>query len=787
AGRSGLLNAPTGSGKTYAVWLPILAGYIENSPNYKLPQPAKLKALWLTPLRALARDIQHAMQNACNEMQIPWQIGCRTGDTTTAERAKQKKASPECLITTPESLHIMLSQTGYPNYFKELDVVVIDEWHELLGTKRGVQIELALSRIRAINPTIKVWAISATIGNLEEAIEVLAGSDVANTTIVKSDIEKEIFVETVIPEEIEKFPWAGHLGIKLLPRILEIIHSSNTTLLFTNTRSQTEIWYQYLLLQSPDLAGVIGMHHGSLDNIVRSWVEEALHSGKLKVVVCTSSLDLGVDFRPVDTVIQIGGPKGIARFLQRAGRSGHQPGAKSKIYFVPTNSMELIEGAALKEAIAKKIFESRRPLQMSMDVLLQYLVTLAVSEGFEGEKTYAEVKGTYAFRKITEEQFGWALDFITTGGRSLTQYEDFSKVEIEDGIFKVKSRRIAMRHRLSIGTIVGDPVLRVQYLSGANIGTVEESFITNLKPGNVFWFAGKNLEYVKIKELTIFVKKAGTKKGIIPRWYGGRMPLSSKLSEMIRLKLDQAKKGKATDEELIKLEPLFDIQRRWSIIPDPHELLIERFTSREGFHVFFFPFEGRYVHQVLASVVAYRIGKIKPSTFSIAMNDYGFELLCDEEIPLEDALEVDLFSLNNFMEDMRESINDGEMARRKFRDIASIAGLVFQGYPGKGISNKHLQASSALFFDVFTKYDPDNLLIKQSFEEVMTLQLEQSRLMEAMKRISAQKIILKDTVKSTPFAFPIMADRFRESMSNEKLEDRINKMQVSLEKYASGA
>ena len=354
AGESGLLNAPTGSGKTYALWVPCLLSFIQQHPDdYRTTHNNGLRVLWITPLRALAKDLRVAMERASEAMEVPWQVAVRSGDTSTSDRQKQLRRLPECLITTPESLHLLLSQKDHRRVFRRLECVVADEWHELLGTKRGVQLELALSHLKHLRPELRVWGVSATIGNLEQAKDILLGPDRAGK-IVRSKVEKNIEVQSVIPERVDKFPWAGHLGIRMLPQVVPIIEQSGATLLFTNTRSQTEIWYQRLLEAVPDLAGQIAMHHGSLDNEVRTWVEEALHAGILKLVVCTSSLDLGVDFRPVETVIQVGSPKGISRFLQRAGRSGHQPGATSKIYFLPTHSLELLEAAAIQEAIRQK-------------------------------------------------------------------------------------------------------------------------------------------------------------------------------------------------------------------------------------------------------------------------------------------------------------------------------------------------------------------------------------------------------------------------------------------------
>jgi ATP-dependent Lhr-like helicase len=525
----------------------------------------------------------------------------------------------------------------------------------------------------------------------------------------------------------------------------------------------------------------MAMHHGSLDNSVRRWVEDALQAGKLKLVVCTSSLDLGVDFRPVETIVQVGGPKGVSRFMQRAGRSGHQPGALSRIYFVPTHALELVEGAALKMAVGKHIHENRSPLKRSLDVLVQYLVTLSVGHGFKPVETLHEIRTTYAYADLTDAEWKWALNFITTGGASLRRYEEFSKVEVQGGLYKVDNRRISSRHRLSIGTIVEDPVLQVKFTSGRQIGTIEESFISMLSPGDTFWFAGRCLEFVRMRNLTAFVVKARTRRGRIPAWQGGRLPLSSKLSELIRSKLEEARQGHYVEIEMKKLAPLLQLQKELSDIPARDILLIEYMRTREGHHLYIYPFEGRFVHEVMASLIAYRISKIEPISFSIAMNDYGFELLSDQEIPIEAALELDLFSTENLLEDIEESINQSEMAKRKFRDIATIAGLIFQGFPGKNISSRHLQSSSSILYNVLETYDPDNLLIRQARDEVVTLQLDYTRMIHAMKRINRQQLVLKKPHRFTPFSFPIMADRLREKLTSEKLADRIARLQKQLE------
>ncbi len=786
-GKNGLLNAPTGSGKTFALWMPNVIKWINEHPeDYSSKTNNGLKVLWITPLRALAKDIESALQRSLDEMEIPWEVGRRTGDVSQSVKQKQNKRMPEVLITTPESIHILMAQKKYERHFKNLDAIIIDEWHELLGSKRGIQVELGLSRLKAMRPNLSVWGISATIGNLEEALEVLLGADHSseNSTIIKANIEKDIQIHSVLPDEIDNFPWYGHLGLNLLHKILPIIDEHTSTLIFTNTRGQAEVWFQRILDARPDLAGTIAIHHGSLDRSVRDWVEDSLHEGILKAVVCTSSLDLGVDFSPVDTVIQIGSPKGVARFMQRAGRSGHQPGATSNIYFVPTHALELIEAAALKDAINNTEMESRDPILKPMDVLVQYLVTLAVSDGFKPDELIPELRSTFAYQDLSVKEWDWALTFITTGGKSLGKYPEYSKVIVdEDGIYRVIDRKISRRHRMSIGTISSDSMMRVKYLSGGSLGSIEETFISSLNIGDKFWFAGRNLELIQIKENSAFVRRAKGSKSRVPSYMGGRMSLSSNMSTILRRTMQKAISGDTGMIELETISPILDIQKDWSILPGENQFLIEKSFSREGCHVFFFPFEGRYVHEGMSALLAQRISKMTPITFSIAMNDYGFELLSDQDIPIEEALENDVLSPENLVEDIRSSLNNSEMAKRRFWGISQVAGLVFHGFPGEQRKSRHLRMNTSLLFDVFSEYEPDHLLIQQAFDEVMFFQLDEIRLRQALVKIQNQEIVLNHTERFTPYAFPIMVDRLREKLSSEKLIDRIKKMQLQLEKH----
>ncbi len=781
--------------------MPIVLQYLKENTDYKTKHKKGLKAIWITPLRALSVEIQQAAQRFADDLGTGLTVGIRTGDTSQSERAKQKRQMPDLLITTPESLMLLLASKGYDKTFKNLTAIVVDEWHELLGSKRGVQMELALSRLKTVSKELRIWGISATIGNLEEAQDVLLGTSAPlsdqslsvversrnhsrqNSVLIKSTQKSKVEVRSIIPKKMETFPWRGHLGLHLLEEIVPIIKASKTTLIFTNTRGQCEIWFQKILEKHPEFAGEIAMHHGSIGKDTRLWVEQAIRNESLTAVVATSSLDLGVDFAPVETIIQIGGPKGVAKFLQRAGRSNHRPGEPSVIYFLPTHALELVEASALKRAVKEDVVEDRIPYLLSFDVLIQYLVTLAVGNGFFPKEIFPEIKSTFCFQGITEEQWNWCLNFITLGSQSLQAYDEYKKVEVTpEGLFKVESRQIAMMHRLSIGTIVSDSMMLVKYVSGGFIGTIEEWFISKMKPGDTFVFAGRTLELVRIRQMMAQVRKSSKKSAKIVSFLGGRLPLSSQMSKILREELQSEADHKRNTPELKALSHIFDRQERESIVPGENEFLIETFKTREGYHALFYPFEGRFVHEAMSSLLAYRISLLSPIAFSLAYNDYGFELLSDQVLDIQNVIDNNLFSSEFLFDDLQKSLNATELARRKFRDIAVISGMVFQGYPNKVIKTKHLQSNSQLLFDVFRDYEPDNLLYLQAYRETFEHQLEEGRLRLALERINSQKIIWKQCEKATPFSFPIITDRLREKLSSEKLADRIKKMTLQLEK-----
>lgn len=805
-GKNGLIHTSTGTGKTYAALIGLLIEEI-NSPDYRknlkkfqealdsqtLKKPTRrksadtsppIKMLWITPLRALANDTLRSIKTAVDEL-CPWfSVELRTGDSSQSTRKRQANKLPTIFITTPESLSLMISYPGFEDRFRTLKVVVVDEWHELIGSKRGVLTELGLARIRSVAKDIRLWGVSATLGNTKKALEVLLGRWSEDAIMIGSDKGKNIEIVTLLPEIIERFPWAGHLGITMLNPVIDIIENSNSTLLFTNTRYQAEIWYHKILDEKIEWAGTLGLHHGSMDKESRSAVEQLLSKGKMKCVVCTSSLDLGVDFSPVDTVIQIGSPKGIARLMQRAGRSGHQPGAKSRLYCVPTNSFELVEFSAARSGIEKGKIEPRTPIEKPLDVLAQHIVTVATGEGFRSDDLFEEVKTTHSFRNLSEQEWDWTMEFVIKGGKALKAYPEYSKIRNEDGFYVVENETLRRRHRMSIGTITSETEVVVKFMNGGSLGTLEENFVSRLKPGDSFIFSGRVLEYHKLVDMVLYVKKSDKKNGPVPQWGGGRMPLSTELAGEVRIKLREFQSDGNQGVEMSAISPLLDLQQKWSVIPMEDELLIEKKKTTEGFHLFIYPFEGKLVHEGLSALLAYRLSQIQEATFSISTNDYGFEILSTKEYQLDNEQLEWLFAKENIVEDVLAVTNSTEMAQRKFRDIARIAGLVFQGYPGSSKKPKQLQASGALLFEVLNKYDPGNLLIKQAEMEVLETQLEVSRLLDAMKRMRESRKSIIDVPFITPMAFPLMVNRMREKLTSEKLSDRVAKLIANLENAA---
>ena len=779
-GESGLIHSPTGSGKTLAAWMGPLQGALAASAP-----PKGLQVLWITPLRALANDTRRNLQNACAALGAPWDVELRTGDTSSSRRARQVRRPPFALVTTPESLSIMLTSPDCETALGDVTTIVVDEWHELMGSKRGVQLELCLERVRSLAPALRVWGLSATLANLDIALATLLGPGRPGT-LIEGVVPRAIEIESVLPPPGVRFPWAGHVGLRLVEPVAETVERAATTLAFTNTRAQAELWYQALLEARPDWLETLALHHGSIDRELRERIEERLRVGELRCVVCTSSLDLGVDFHPVDQVLQIGSPKAVARLMQRAGRSGHRPGAVSRIVCVPTNSFELVEIAAVRRAIALGRIEGREPYTRSLDVLAQHLVTIAMGTGFDEATMRAEVRRTHAFAELSDAEWRWVMDFVTRGGQALQGYPQYHKVLNVAGTHRVMNKEVAQRHRTNIGTISGDSSMTVAFLGGKRLGTMQESFVARLRPGDAFQFAGRDLELIMTKDLTAYVRVAKTRKRTIPRWQGTQLPLSNELADTVLETMQAWRRGESDEPELAAIDDLLRLQVRWSHLPGPDDFLVEYNRTREGWSLFCYPFAGRLVHEGLAMLVAARLTLLVPSTYTLVVNDYGFELQSPTETDIDEGRLRRVFSPTNLLEDVLAHVNTSEIAKRRFRDIARIAGLVFEGSPGRRRSARQVQASSGLIFDVLTQHDGGNLLLDQARREVLEAQLELARLSSALEDIARCRWVVLRPERLTPLAFPLWAESVQsQTVSSETWRTRIERMAGTLEAAAN--
>lgn len=772
-GESGLLHAPTGSGKTLAVW----GGALLATEGCA---PAGLRVLWITPLRALANDTAAQLQSTLAGLDLSLQVGLRTADTSNSERTRQRRQAPFALITTPESLSLLLSYADTAALCANLDVVIVDEWHELLGSKRGVQLELCLARLRRWRPALKVWGVSATLGNLRQAMDVLLAGRPG--TLIEGPPRQAPSIDSALPNATTRYPWAGHLGLSQLATVLNRVLGARTALVFTNTRSQAELWFEALRAVWPMAEDTLALHHGSLARELRQEVEAGLREQRLRCVIATSTLDLGVDFPAVDVVVQIGSPKGVARLLQRSGRSGHQPGGHSQLCLIATHALELLEVAAARAALGAGVSEPREPIALCLDVLAQHLVTLAVGGGYAREEALAEVRQTHAYAELGERDFQRVLDLIMQGGDSLARYPDFRRVECVDGRYLLRDRRQALRHRWSIGTIVADGHMDVRYVAGGRLGSVEEGFIARLKPGDRFQFAGRTLELVRVRDMVAQVRRASGRSDAVPQWMGGRMPLSNRLADAMRALLDQYEQGRPTPHpEIEHLRPLLDLQRSMSALPGRDRLLVESLRSRTGHHLALYPFAGRLVHEGLAPLLALRLGSMLPTSFSYSVNDYGLMLTTAKAIQIDEPGLRRLLTPAGLDADLRRSLNLAELARRQFRDVAQIAGLTFNGSPAQRRSLRQLQSSAGLLYDVLRAHDPDHVLLGVAEREVCEHQLEARRLHQTLSVLHTQGIDLKQPAVLTPLAFPLWAERIRGQLSHEDWSSRVRAMAERME------
>lgn len=773
-GKNGLIHVSTGFGKTYAGILGALAELAVHEED-----PSGIHILYISPLRALSADIIRSIQVPIQELDLSFTVEGRTGDTTAAQRTRQRQKPPSILVTTPESFNLLLASEDYRKALTKCRLVIVDEWHELMGNKRGVQVQLCLSHLKNITSNLRVWGLSATVGNPELAGRVLNGGNLDNFVFVTEKVSKEIEIDCLLPDEIDSFPWSGHLGLAMLEKVLNHIDITKSCLLFTNVRSQSERWYNEILLRRPEWEHLMGIHHSAVDRERREEVETKIKSGELKLVICTSSLDLGVDFPMVERVYQVGSPKSISRFIQRAGRSGHTPHGVPKIFFVPTHALELFEYLATELAIDRGLKEDIIPPELSFDVLAQHMMTLASNEGLIPDKIFDEVRSTYAYRNLEHFHFDNILNFLSYGGRSLSGYPAYHRLKELKGKYLVHDKKMIHQHMMNVGTITSDPSIRVKFMNGGSLGTVEESFVSKLKKGDRFVFSGKILEFVMVKDLTLFVRQAPPKAAAIPIWWGSRLPLSSLLCSHLKEVFELIEKGEFHHPLVSFLAPITEVQKGLSRLPGRSFLLLEETVTREGRHLFIFPFEGRLVHEALAALLSVRMAKKTPVTFSFSVSEYGLEILApkDFEFKITDIKEA--LSLEQLTNDIHRSLNMTQLAKKQFRDIAQISGLIHQNRPGERRTMKNLQMSSSLLFEVFQNYEPEQPLYNQSFDEVRFFQFQESRLISALKKLQDLPFEHYRTGRPSPLAFPLIIERIGSLVSSETLQERLQRMKES--------
>lgn len=806
AGESGLLHAPTGSGKTLAaIGGALIEGLTENNKNQsksttknnlskknvslkKIPSPSKrLRVLWITPLKALASDTAHALRKAVAALELPWELALRTGDASSRDKRLARQGKVEILITTPESLALLLSYADTSIQLSFVRCIIVDEWHELIGSKRGVLLQLNLAKMRTLAPTHRLWGVSATLGNLLNARDVLL-PNLKDAPIITAPQTRTTTITSLLPDNKTQLPWAGHLGLSRLQEVYANIFSSGspfkTAIIFTNTRAQAELWYRALSAVWPEELNTLALHHGSLEPSLRHSVEQGLREARLRVAIATSSLDLGVDFPAVDSVFQIGSPKSVARLVQRAGRAKHRPGENGEILCVPTQAFELLEYAASREAAKHHQMDERTSRILCFDVLAQHLVSQALAGGFNANELLIEIRSTYAYASLTDLAWQSLLNFIMQGGDVLAHYPNFHRVVFDekDNRYKVTSRSVALRHRLSIGTIVSNGMIRVKMLRGGYLGSVEESFIGRLKMKDYFYFAGRQLQLIQLDHMTAIVKPVKKATNNVASWQGSRLPLSYSLGKAIEALFT----AEQTSPEQQALAPLLNIQQTFSVLPTDTNFLIEKTKTRRGFHLSFFPFSGRIVHEGMAALIAYRLAQQLANSFSFTANDYGFMLTAAKDITLTPVLITQVLSAENLLFDLEKSLNLTEMAKREFREIAHIAGLLVPAKPGGASkSTRQLQASSGLIFDVLAQYDPQHILLAQARHDLFQHQLNIDNLQAALNTIASRNWVITEPKSLTPLAFSLWADNLRGHLSTEEWQDRVRRAAEQLEqRYA---
>jgi ATP-dependent helicase Lhr and Lhr-like helicase len=787
AGRSALLIAPTGGGKTLAGFLPTLVELSERSGRARnlkstgrvLVRQQGLHTLYISPLKALAVDIARNLEIPVREMALPVRLETRTGDTPASKRQRQRRDPPDILLTTPEQLALLLASADAPYLFGTLKRVVLDELHSLVTSKRGDLLSLGLSRLFTLAPQVTAIGLSATVADPDGLCRFLVpqppqGQARADLVLAQAGAQP---IVTMLDTE-EHLPWAGHSARHALGEIYAHIKTHKTTLVFVNTRSQAEFLFQELWRANDDNLA-IALHHGSLDVAQRRRVEDAMAAGKLRAVVCTSSLDLGVDWGDVDLVINVGAPKGCSRLLQRIGRSNHRLDEPSEAVLVPANRFEVLECRVAIDAVAENAQDTPPLRTGTLDVLAQHILGRTCAEPFLADEVYAEVRAAAPYAELTRSDFDATVDFVATGGYALKAYERFAKIRLgKDGRWRITHPRVAQRYRMNVGTIVEADMIKVRLVrsrrsgavvprGGRLLGEVEEYFIETLRVGDTFVFAGEILKYEALVEDEVYVSRSDATDPKVPAYEGGKFPLSTYLAARVRALLAKPAAWRALPDQV---REWLEIQQWRSMLPKAGDLLVETFPRAAKYYLVCYPFEGRLVHQTLGMLLTRRLERARLRPLGFVANEYALAVWGLGDVALRIARGelslAQLFDEDMLGDDLEAWLAESALMKRTFRNCAIIAGLIEKRFPGEEKSRRQLTISTDLVYDVLRKHQPDHILLRAARADAATGLLDIKRLGEMLSRIRG-RIVHKALDHVSPLSVPVLLEIGRETVYGE--------------------
>jgi len=753
-GLSVLLTAPTGGGKTLAGFLPSLVALAGAAPR----RPARLHTLYLSPLKALAVDVHRNLEMPVAEMALSVRLETRTGDTPQNRRQRQRTSPPDILLTTPEQLALMLAYRDADRYFANLECIVVDELHALAGSKRGDLLSLNLARLASLAPAARRIGLSATVHDPAYLGRFLGSA----APVHRIDAGPGPKPEIEILSGESRVPWSGHMARHTLPQVYRAIGAGRLALVFVNTRAQAEVAFQELWRLNDDNLP-IALHHGSLAVEQRRKVEAAMVRGQLRAVVCTSTLDLGIDWGDVDLVVHIGAPKGLSRLLQRIGRANHRLEEPSRALLVPANRFEVLECQAASEAIVDGELDGDPPRAGGLDVLAQHILGTGCAGVFSAEALYAEVRRAAPYAELSRHHFDRVLDFVATGGYALRRYERYHRLKrLADGRWEVANAAVARQYRLNVGTIVESPMIDVRLLRGRRLGQVEEWFIEQLAPGDTFVFAGEILRFEALRETAALVSRAAGAEVKVPSYYGGKFPLSTFLAARVRELLADEKRQRRLPGQV---REWLKFQRRRSVLPAAGELLVESFPRGGKQYLVCYPFEGRLAHQSLGMLLTRRMERAGLRPLGFVASEYALGVWSLEEAT---AL-ADLFAEEMLGDDLEEWLADSNLTKRTFRDVAVIAGLIERRFPGEQKTRRQVTFSSDLIYDVLRRWEPDHVLMQATRADVATGLLDLGRLAQMLRRIQG-RIVYRRLDRVSPLAVPLMLEIGREPVYGEAME-----------------